>query len=195
MTREQFIAITGPEDAEIGHIPLVAEHMDGRLMVVDPVPAVVAGEGLSFAINSSGDTTCVYGDTPLDNVAAVWDRRPTPVTADMFEPVHPRFRRYGQDAVRWHTRQLNVQFPNALWVSDRFAVARAEHKAVQLAEAAKLRFNVPDTLITSDPAAAKAFVARHPATIIKGYRRCHARGRYHVVAIQRPGYTRYDSGL
>lgn len=166
-SREQFVAITSPEDAEFGHVPLVAEHMDGRLTVVDLVPGVIAGNGLSYAVDDSG-LRCEYDGQVLDHVVSVWDRRPTPPTQGMFAGVNPDYRRYAYDSVRRLAREIYVQFPDALWVSDRFAVQRAELKSVQLAEAKKMGFRVPDTLITSDPVAARRFVGRHAATIVKG---------------------------
>jgi glutathione synthase/RimK-type ligase-like ATP-grasp enzyme len=166
MAGEQYIVITNPEDEQIGHVPFVAAHMDGKLMTVNPVPAIIAGRGLSFAIGKAG-TQCIYNDHPLDRVAAVWDRRPSPQTQDMFEVVEPAYRRYAFSAVQKHAQQLYMQFSDALWVSDRLAVQRAEHKALQLEVANRLNFKVPETIMTSDPVRAQQFVASRPATIVK----------------------------
>ncbi|MGH7157517.1 MAG: hypothetical protein ACREGD_00350 [Candidatus Saccharimonadales bacterium] len=166
MLKDQYLALTNPEDQHIGHIPFVAEHMDGKLQVIDPVPATIAGKGLSYFISNSSDF-CEYGGVRLDRVASVWDRRPTHVTREMFERVDLGYRRYSYSAVQQLARQIFVQFPDALWVSDRFAVQRAELKSVQLAEALRVGLDIPDTIMTSDQRQAESFVRQRPATIIK----------------------------
>lgn len=167
MAHEQFVVITGPEDARLGHVPFVAEHMNGEdLLVVDPVPATLSGKGLSYDMQS--EMRCVYDDIVLDRVAAVWDRRPTVLDRHMLDPVHPSCRKYAWSAIQEHARQFYVQFSEALWISDHHAVQRAENKALQLTEAASVGFNVPETIITSDPVAARRFVANRDATVVKG---------------------------
>jgi len=167
MAHEQFVVITGPEDEQLGHVPFVAEHMAGAdLLVVDPVPATLSGKGLSYRVQD--EVQCVYDDVLLDRVAAVWDRRPTTLDRHMLEPVHPSCRRYAWSAIQEHTRQFYAQFRDALWVSDHHAVQRAENKVLQLAEATKIGFNVPETIITSDPDAARQFVTNRHAAIVKG---------------------------
>lgn len=168
MSKEQFLVITGPDDEQFGHVPFVAQHMEGRkLTVVDPAPAVVEGKGLSYRIGGDGPE-CLYDGMPSDRVAAVWHRRPTPLSRELLQEVDPDLGAYAREAVWNHMQQLYTQFPRALWVSDRYAISRAGNKLLQLQEAAKLGFRVPDTVFTSDPAVARQFVSQHDATIIKG---------------------------
>jgi len=140
--------------------------MDSKLLVIDPAPAIVGGKGLTYAVGRNGPI-CEYEDNRLDAVVAVWDRRPTRPSLDMVKEVDPAFQQYARDAIRKLSQQIFVQFPDALWVSDRFAVERAELKSVQLATAQRLGFNVPTTLMTSDPKRAQRFIQSRSATIIK----------------------------
>lgn len=166
MPAEQLVVITDVEDEQSGHVPLVQAHIAEALTVIDPAPAVVVGQGLSYVMGRHG-LECLYNDTSLDRVAAVWDRRPTPVDRKLLEDVHPDYRGYAQSSI-WHlTHQLYSLFPDAVWVSDYFAAQRAEHKSLQLITAQQLGFAVPETIITSDPKRAQQFISRHPATIIK----------------------------
>lgn len=50
---------------------------------------------------------------------------------------------------------------------DRFAIQRAELKSVQLTEAARLGWSIPDTLMTSDPQKAESFIRERDTTIVK----------------------------
>jgi glutathione synthase/RimK-type ligase-like ATP-grasp enzyme len=53
------------------------------------------------------------------------------------------------------------EFRDALWISEYSAILRAAHKNLQMPVASRLGFRVPDTLISSDPAAARNFIATH----------------------------------
>ncbi|HJQ08835.1 MAG TPA: hypothetical protein VJ836_05140 [Candidatus Saccharimonadales bacterium] len=85
----------------------------------------------------------------------------------MLDHINSNSVKYASVAIRRHTYNFYAAFPDALWVSNDNAVQRAENKALQLREAAKLGFSVPITIFTSNPQAAQQFVARNKATIIK----------------------------
>jgi glutathione synthase/RimK-type ligase-like ATP-grasp enzyme len=53
------------------------------------------------------------------------------------------------------------------WISHYAAIAAAENKPRQLAAARRLGFDVPDTIITNDPALAKAFIQHHGVVVTK----------------------------
>ncbi|MFI1386374.1 hypothetical protein [Embleya sp. NPDC020886] len=53
-----------------------------------------------------------------------------------------------------------------LWVNDPTVVDASEHKPTQFASAARRGLSVPDTLFTSDPATARAFVAEHHDRVV-----------------------------
>ena len=53
-----------------------------------------------------------------------------------------------------------------LWVNDIEHDQNADYKARQLETMQRLGLNVPDTLITNDPAAARAFYARHGGEVV-----------------------------
>jgi glutathione synthase/RimK-type ligase-like ATP-grasp enzyme len=142
--------------------------MDEAFIVIDPVPAVINDKGLSFKISTRGKVDCIYDGHALNNVVSVWDRRPTRISQGLLKTVDPEYLDYSLTSIREHTRQLYLQLSDSLWVSDYFAIQRAEGKSLQLREAAKVGFSIPETIFTSDIKFAKQFVSRHPATIIKG---------------------------
>jgi glutathione synthase/RimK-type ligase-like ATP-grasp enzyme len=53
--------------------------------------------------------------------------------------------------------------PNAFWANSKEASMRTNCKLSQLKVAKKLGFNVPETLISTDPVAIKAFIQKHPS--------------------------------
>lgn len=166
-TKNQCLIITDADDQHYGHVPLIMQHMSPKhIVVIDPIPAILDGAGLTYRLDKNG-TTFIYNGRPLTRVKAVWDRRPTPLRREMLDHIDPRTIEYASVAIRRHTYNFYSMFPDALWVSDDHAVQRAENKALQLQEAAKLGFAVPATIFTSNPQAAKQFVARNKATIIK----------------------------
>ena len=62
---------------------------------------------------------------------------------------------------------MRTLFPDATWVSDFYAIRRAEDKVLQLSLARKLGFNVPETIFTSDETAARHFMDTHSSVITK----------------------------
>jgi hypothetical protein len=168
MRNPQFIVLTNPDDERYGHVPLVAPHMGKhKLLIIDPVPDIVAGKGVSLSVVKQ-HSVCSYNGIRLDQVAAVWDRRPTPPSRTLLNHVNDDYYKYSWSAVKELGMQIYCWFPDALWISDYFAIQRAERKSLQLVEATSLGFRVPQTIMTSDPEAARKFVATHPVTIVKG---------------------------
>lgn len=96
--------------------------------------------------------------TDLGDVGVAWWRRPEPfqLDASITDPVHRRFAwAESMHAVMGLWSALDTD-----WVNDPARDDEAGRKPHQLAVAARLGWHIPDTLITNDPDAARAFVAR-----------------------------------
>lgn len=107
----------------------------------------------------------------LASVRALYHRRPssyTPNGDDQAARFIARENRRGLGGVL-------AALPCCLYVSHPQAIARAEYKPAQLAAATREGFNVPATLITSDPSHAKSFATEQPTI----YKPLHA-GAYEV---------------
>lgn len=91
---------------------------------------------------------------PFDGV---WLRRPTaPVLP---ASLHPADRPMAEREVRELVAGLYLlAAPDAFWVNPLASRGRAESKAVQLAEAARLGFTVPPTLLSNDPERIREFL-------------------------------------
>ncbi|GAA0397937.1 ATP-grasp ribosomal peptide maturase [Streptomyces luteireticuli] len=119
----------------------------------------------------SGTLTVGSRTADLDAIRALYHRRPS-----IYEPVGS-----GQTALfaaKENRRGLGgvlAALPGCLYLSHPQAIARAEYKPAQLAEAVRLGLPVPETLITNDPVHAKEFCAQQPTI----YKPLHA-GSYTV---------------
>ncbi|WP_280400132.1 hypothetical protein [Nocardia carnea] len=113
------------------------------------------GEPGSFRLGDSGPRRELAGRTGLDEVRAVWWRRPHPSRV-------PAGARADDDAYRQaecdaFTQGLLWSLP-ARWVNDPGRDRIAHRKIVQLTAARRAGCAVPETLITNDPGRAREFI-------------------------------------
>jgi glutathione synthase/RimK-type ligase-like ATP-grasp enzyme len=134
------------------------------LLLINPA-LVTPGASLSFGLCKTQFSIALAGE-PLHTVRSVWYRKPQWVTANTL-PVKDDVKPYALSALHSQAFALMNAFPDALWISDYYAMLCASDKPLQLRLAAQLGFLVPDTLVTSDQAAAKQFIAAHMSCIIK----------------------------
>lgn len=162
VTMPKKVLMIGAEDDP--SIPFVQKHLSAPIQVIDP-GLCVKGTELTYTFRN-GAFRVIYDGKPLNNVGSVWFRKPMPIWGDEL-PVAPQYRQYSESAILAHIRELYVHFSDVVWVSDYHAIRRANYKGLQQETASKLGFRIPETISTSDSAAAKAFVEEHDATIVK----------------------------
>ncbi len=97
----------------------------------------------------------MLGEVPLGDVRAVWWRRPRPFSpGGLPSPGHRTFAE-----LQWRGATLGALVAlDALWLNHPFAADAAALKTWQLALAQELGLPIPRTLVTSDPADARAFL-------------------------------------
>lgn len=116
-----------------------------------------------FRLGRDGVGRSLSGVGPLDDVRAVWWRRPHPcVVPPSLSPADDDFRQAECDSF---VQGLVWSIP-ALWVNDPKAERLAVRKLVQLQAAARAGLAVPETLVTNDPAQAAEFVASRPGRVV-----------------------------
>jgi glutathione synthase/RimK-type ligase-like ATP-grasp enzyme len=153
--------ITGIEDA---HIPFVERHLSAPLILLD-MRELADGTELSYQLIGDQIVASYRGES-LQDITGVWYRKPQPIPQEELS-VEPAFRSYSADAIERHGMLLRTAFEHATWVSDYYAMARANQKSYQLAIARRLGFRVPDTVITSSPDVARAFIKKYPRCVSK----------------------------
>lgn len=154
-----IIVITHEGDA---HLEFVQRHLSSQLICIDPI-AVVQGATLTFEPKRSVVT---YKEKCITNVAAVWFRKPLSVRNTKI-PVDTIYEEYSRESLVRHINNLKTIFPEALWVSDYYAILRAENKVWQLDLANRLGLRVPDTIITSSTESARKFIRDNQEVIVK----------------------------
>jgi glutathione synthase/RimK-type ligase-like ATP-grasp enzyme len=150
--------------AEDEHLPFVTKHLTLPSIIIDHTQ-LLSGKSISHCWNGTAFDLVLHKPLP-GPVIGVWYRR-SPRLKKRDIPVPAYLREYSIDAV--HDMQLVIlsRFRDALWVSKAEAIFRANDKLLQLETAARLGFNVPDTLLTSSPQEAKLFIAKHPSVVTK----------------------------
>lgn len=101
----------------------------------------------------------------LDDVSGIYYRRPTGFTFDNVLTDAER---------RWAATQARMGFGGLLaavdrWLNHPHHIGHAEYKPVQLRHARACRLRVPRTLVTNDPAAARAFVTEVGPAVCKPF--------------------------
>ncbi len=157
----RYLVISGEDD---NTIPYVENHLDRPFLFIS-TRDILKGDALSYHIKS-GKTFVSRGGQAISGVKSVWFRRL--MLVQEFElPVPETKVKYAKDAIRYFNDLLFSQFPDSLWVSDFYAIERANDKLLQLRVAAELGFNVPDTLVTASESEAVKFISSYKTVIAK----------------------------
>jgi glutathione synthase/RimK-type ligase-like ATP-grasp enzyme len=103
-----------------------------------------------------------FGSHGLDGAGVtVWRRRPAYVLDP--ERLHPADRRFADTECSVFRRSvLGMIHPRAFWVNPNDAAGKAGLKTAQLDAAAQVGLMIPDTLVSNNPEAIRAFVAAGP---------------------------------
>ena len=135
----------------------------GQVEILD-LSAFPQRSGLAMHYDCCGDCRSFtfrteHGRLDLDDVGAIWWRRPQPpqVSTDVTRPTHRLFAaNEAQEALSglWHAL-------DAFWINDPARDHVAHRKAFQLRVAQDVGLTIPKTLITNDPDAARSFVDHH----------------------------------
>lgn len=161
MPAKQVAVISAHDDA---HLSFVEKHLEQPLLRIDPQD-IAHGAALSFVFDRS-TARVIYKGQDITNLRGIWLRKPQPIDAATL-PVADAYKNYSRSALERLIAQLTTAFPHANWLSALHAQNQANNKAFQLAVAQKCGFNVAPTLFTSNPEAAKAFIAEQESCITK----------------------------
>jgi glutathione synthase/RimK-type ligase-like ATP-grasp enzyme len=109
-------------------------------------------------------------DLARADIRSVWWRRPLPpqMPPDLPGPEADWATGEALAALEGFWRTLDAH-----WVNTPARNAEADSKPEQLRRARGLGFTVPDTIVTNDPGAARAFLVGHPNAVCKSLRTAH----------------------
>jgi glutathione synthase/RimK-type ligase-like ATP-grasp enzyme len=160
---ERYVVVSRTFDP---HIELVDKYLPQKMLVLDPYEIADGTASLSF--RAGRYPGIIVNGTLINNVRSVWVRKPLIYETDIINlGIDKRFREYSLHAIRRHIAMLYGVLQDSTWVSDYWAIRRASNKYLQLIEARKLGFRVPETLFTSNASQARNFVSRRKESIVK----------------------------
>lgn len=160
MSRPQILFVL---DEHENHQELVVPYLRCEPLIFDPADVAIGTE-LSY-IQDATHGYMIIGNTLLNNVRSIWwrkmfERTVAKVPTGALEQAYgdPSFADYASRSVRRHANALGALFDKSLWVSNPYAMSRADNKAWQLRLARAVSMAVPRTLQTSSPRRAQQFV-------------------------------------
>ncbi|WP_342781550.1 MvdC/MvdD family ATP grasp protein [Streptomyces piniterrae] len=157
---------------------LVLDELYGRgvpVVRLDPGTDFTAGAVMAARFDSQGPhgtLRTASRDLDLSAVRSVYWRRPTPYggTGPAAESAASRF---AISQARAGYGGILASLPGALYLNHPWRNRDAEYKPAQLATAARVGLDLPPTLITNDPDAARRFVAQHGSVVYKPVHAVH----------------------
>lgn len=162
-----ILIITAKRDSHIG---AVAQHFDEvgvpwvRLNTedfatnVDLTISPTAGNG-TLRVRDSDKTI------NLDEVGAVWYRKPDPVSTTHFSNLEPAALEYIDAELGELLLNLYSLLQHIPWINNPFTTRIAHRKMLQLKTAASIGFRTPRTIITNNPETALAFAESLPSDV------------------------------
>jgi glutathione synthase/RimK-type ligase-like ATP-grasp enzyme len=159
----QIVVITDRQDA---HLPFVQKHLKRQMVVIDPRTLL---DGVELSYELEGDTMAVsYDGLRLDAVTGIWYRKPGEIQREDLN-VPEELKTYSLCAMQYQITQILSCLQHAVWVSDHYTLRKANSKVWQLEVAARVGFNTPRTLVTSDSAKAREFIEQEGVCIVKAH--------------------------
>jgi ATP-grasp ribosomal peptide maturase len=145
---------------------------DAHVVRIDPADLLTGDITFSATLGTgmrgwSGTITTPTRKVKLEEVTAVYYRRPSPWQSDHPDPQTAKF---VTSEARHGLGGLLHNLPNAAYVNHSSAIARAEFKPGQLQTALQLGFTVAPTVITNDREAAVLFAREHTPVVYKSLR-------------------------
>lgn len=194
------LVVTSLEDVTAD---LVIAALNERQVPVARVNPADIGTDLTFGARISAGAPAWGGrlrtatrEVELEEVAAVYYRRPTPYSA-RFAHLPAQQRSFATDEARHGLGGVLHNLRGARYVNHPAAVSRADFKPAQLQCFAELGLTIPATLVTNDAEQARKFAAEHDRIIYKPFRGLPAGEDGHAGAIwaQRVDPDTFDDSI
>ncbi len=161
-----ILIVTNEEDvtADFVVLELQSRKASYRRFNTEGFPQVV-GLTVELGEDIASSLTLSKGELRLEDVTAVWYRRPVPPVVDsrIAPPAAKAFAELESAAALQNVWALL----RCLWISAPHALRRAEQRLLQLRCAQEIGLRVPPTLVTTRPANALEFVRTHGRVVVK----------------------------
>ncbi|MGQ4516813.1 ATP-grasp ribosomal peptide maturase [Streptomyces sp. DW26H14] len=194
------LVVTALEDLTADRVIAALNEREAYVARLDPADI---GTGLAFGARIGAGASAWTGRlvtssrvVELEEVAAVYYRRPTPYSA-RYRHLPAQQRAFAAAEARHGLGGVLNHLHSSVYVNHPAAVTAADFKPAQLQLAARLGLTVPPTLVTNDPIAARAFAVDHRPVICKTFRGLPADedGRTGAIWAQRVDPDSFDDAL
>ncbi len=159
----KVLVITTEPDAHLDHVRELAASID--FVVIDPNKFPDEFD-LSFE-ECNGKYLPASIRVDLSNIDAVWHRKPTFKQYAELTQVQKKYRKMARSSYYNFVTGIYALLRNKLWISDWWAIKKAESKLYQLEIAQENGMLVPPTLITNNPEKALQFCKNVGRAVVK----------------------------
>jgi len=158
----KILVITSGDDP---HIDLVKKHLpSSEFVIFDPKKLMESSE-ISYEWNGA-KFDIISNDSSLNDCDVVWFRKPIILEPEQM-PVEQKYQKYVHGAYKRTANAIYALLRDKFWVSDPWAIIRANNKLLQQEVASEHGLLIPDTLVTNSPTKAKLFLDKHRKIIVK----------------------------
>lgn len=145
------------------HAHFLQKNLDCPSIIIDHTEITKNATAFEYSLRD-GQFRCKIDGKSVEPTS-VWFRRPHKSDVKSL-PIDKKYHTVSKPALDAFYSLIDNRFSDALWVSEPWAVRRAEDKLLQLEVAYRVGLHVPTTIITTSPARAKVFAGQAP-TIAK----------------------------
>ncbi len=147
------------------HVDMVKKHLpEASFAIYDPMK-LVSGSEIVYKWNGS-KFGIIYDGFRLDDCDVVWFRKPIILESDQL-PVDVKYQKYAHGAYKRTANAIYALLRDKYWVSDPWAILRANNKLLQQEVAHEKGLLIPDTLVTNSPVEAQKFLEEHKIIVMK----------------------------
>lgn len=194
------LVLTALEDITADLVIRVLNRRGVPVIRVDPVdigPDLKFNARISTDRRWAGRLRTTSRKVNLEEVTAVYYRRPTPIRFPRLEGLGQQVHDFAVDETKYGFNGLLWHLPEAVYVNPPFSSAQAEFKPAQLQVAADIGFQIPPTIITNDVVEARKFASEYEPVVYKTFRGVPPSddGHYGAIWTQRVDPGRFDDSI
>jgi hypothetical protein len=193
MSRRKVVIFTAEGDA---HVPYLTMHLSEEPLIFDVGRDCHLASYCFDGVNPWPTVTLGGQELRFDEISGVWCRTlnyeqlstvPTLVPEELRSHIVGGMSRMAESLPAFFR-------PGTMWLpGEREVVMRAVLKPYQLQLARQVGFDIPETVITTDPAVARAFLERHGSCVVKPLAPFPPPGKTQFTTIWRAGEIGFNS--
>lgn len=159
----RVLVITSEPDP---HVDMVRRKIpETEFSIFDP-SKIPFSSNLTYLFRDGGTYEIRFNDRVLNGVEVVWFRKPVIIEPNKL-PVGEQYRKYTHTAYKNAAQAIFALLRNSYWVSDPWAILRANNKLVQQEIAFSRGLRIPKTLVTNSADDVRKFLNEQGSIVAK----------------------------